>query len=64
MAQFRQNLNFFTILKQFFLGFAKRLKHGSFGLEKRFYLGLSLIGRIFLEKINGVYSPGRITRFQ
>ena len=37
---------------------------GSFGLEKRFYLGLSFIGRIFLEKKNQVYSPGRKTRFQ
>ena len=34
------------------------------GLEKRFYLGLNFIGRIFLEKIHEVYSPGRITRFQ
>ena len=27
-------------------------------------LGLSFIGRTFLEKIHEVYSPGRITRFQ
>ena len=64
MAQIRLNLNFFTILKPFFLDFPKRLKHSSFGLEKRFYLGLSLIVRIFLEKIHGVYSPGQMTRFQ
>ena len=42
--------------------FAGRMKDSpqkaSLGLEKRFYLGLSFIGRIFLEKIHEVYSPG------
>ena len=48
--------------------FAGRMKDSpqkaSLGLEKRFYLGLSFIGRIFLEKIHEVNLPGRITRFQ
>ena len=48
--------------------FAKRItdspQKAYSGLEKRFYLGLSFIGRIFLEKIHEVYSPRRITRFQ
>ena len=57
------HLNFLTILDHF-LDFLKRLKKGSLGLEKRFYLGLSFIGRIFLEKMdfekslkNGQISP-------
>ena len=57
------NLNFLTILDHFW-DLLKRLKKGSLGLEKRFYLGLTFTGRIFLEKIHEVYSPGRITRFQ
>ena len=36
---------------------------GSLVPEKRFYLGLSFIRRIFLEKIDEVYSTLRITRF-
>ena len=39
-----------------FWDFLKRLKKGSFGLEKRFCLGLSFIGRLFLEKTHEVYS--------
>ena len=35
-----------------FWDFLRRLKKGSFGLEKRFCLGLSFIGSIFLEKIH------------
>ena len=45
-----------------FWDFFKRLKKGSFGLEMRFYLGLSFIGRIFLEKVHGVYSDSSVRR--
>ena len=50
------NLNFLTILDDFW-DFLKRLKKASLGLKKRFYLGLSFIGRIFLEKMDFENSP-------
>ena len=50
------NLNFFTILDHFW-DFFKRLKKASLALKKRFYLGLSFIGRIFLEKMDFEKSP-------
>ena len=50
------NHKFLTILNRF-CDFFKRVKKGSFGLEKRFYLGLSLIARIFLEKMDFEKSP-------
>ena len=56
------NLNFLTILDHFWV-FFKRRKKPSLGLKKRFQLILRFIGRILLEKMHGVYSPGRITRF-
>ena len=61
MAKFRPkskgvNLNFLTILGHFW-DFLKRLRKGSLGLEKRFYLGLSFIERVFVEKIDFEKSP-------
>ena len=50
------NLNFLTILNHFW-DFFKRLKKRSFGLEKRFHLGFSLIARVFLEKMDCEKSP-------
>ena len=45
------NLNFLTILDHFW-DFLKRLKKGSLSLEKRFYVDLSFIERVFVEKID------------
>ena len=50
-------LNFLTILDHFW-DFLKRLKKASLGLEKRFYLGLSFIGRIFLQE-NGLWKKSQ-----
>ena len=47
-----------------FLRFFLKRKKASLGLKKLFYLALSFIGRIFLAKMHGAFSPGRITRFQ
>ena len=62
-GQISPKSNFLTILDHFW-DFFKRLKKASLGLKKRFYLGLSFIGRIFLEKMdyeksskNGQISP-------
>ena len=46
-----KSLNLLTILDHFW-DFLKRLKKASLGLKKRFYLGLSFIGSIFLEKMD------------
>ena len=51
-----------SLVLNHFRDFFKRLKKGSFGLEMRFYLGLSFIGRIFLEIVHGVYSDSSIHR--
>ena len=40
----------------------KRFKNASLSLKKRFKLGLSFIGRLFLEKMDAVYSPARISK--
>ena len=67
MAKFGQKLKWLTLtFDDFgpFLRFFEKTQKSSLGLQKRFYPGLSFIGRLFLEKIHGVYSPGRITRFQ
>ena len=50
------NLNFLTILNHFW-DFLKWLKKASLGLKKCFYLGLSFIGRLFLEKMDFEKSP-------
>ena len=45
------NLNNLTILDHFW-DFLKWLKKPSLGLKKRFYFGLSFIGRLFLKKMD------------
>ena len=53
------NLNFLTILDSFFR-FFKKMQKGSLDLKKRFYLFLSFISCIFLEKMRMKYiRPGR-----
>ena len=61
MAKFRQkvkgvNLNFLTIFDHFW-DFFNTLQKVSLGLKKCILLGLSFIGRIFLQKMDIEKSP-------
>ena len=60
MAKFRQKVKGLTLtFSDFgsFLRFSKRCKKASLAVTKRFYLDLTFIGRIFLEKMDFEKSP-------